>query len=573
MFDVLKKLYPYAKPFWNSFIVASLCAIPMASIQGFQAYYVKEIFDKGLSPGSTTEDILGKCGVLLGLHLVLYPFRFYHHYTLRLIVEKVVCRMREELFKKFQSLPLSFYDKSKKGDLLSVATYDTVYFASAMRHVISIFREPLTALILLGVAFYNDWPLTLFILAAIPFFGAIFSYTGKKVKKYVNASQSKMGLITQSLTEGIQGQKIIKAFNLQKYLGDNFEKLQASYYESQKKAFSYEEHSHPMVELVGNFALAAIIVYAHQRIVGRHLSTGGFISFAAALALFMEPIKKFNQANISLNHARAACNRIFDVIRVESEDEGQKEFKGFEKNIEIQNLSFRYHDNLVFDHFNLKINKGEKVAFVGPSGAGKSTIFLLLQKFYSPQEGNICIDGVDIRELKLEELRKNFSYVGQDIFLFNDSVEENIKMGDELTSEQLEEMLKLSYAKDFVRNMPEGIKTQVGDRGTMISGGQGQRLTIARALVKNAPIVLFDEATSALDNDSERIVQKNMEEFLKEKTVIAVAHRLSTIVNYDRIIFLKAGKVVEEGTHSELMNLNGEYKKLYELSIKNEVIA
>jgi len=320
------------------------------------------------------------------------------------------------------------------------------------------------------------------------------------------------------------------------------------------------------VELVGSIAFAVVIIFAHHRITSGALTTGGFISFVAALAMFMDPVRKYAKANAKLNQAQAAATRIFGLLDVEEEKETGKEFTSFEREIEFRNVNFSYGEGPILKNFNLTIKKGEKVGLVGLSGSGKSTLISLLLRLYPVTDGQILIDGVDVNEYTLTSVRRIFSLVSQDIFLFNDTVRENLTTGDQHTEEEINHALEISYAQEFVDVLPNGLETSIGDRGLRLSGGQSQRLTIARAFLKNRDVLLFDEATSALDNESEKLVQRALDRVAGHKTVVAVAHRLSTLKDFSRIVVMKDGEKIEEGTHHELLGLNGEYKKLYELS-------
>jgi subfamily B ATP-binding cassette protein MsbA len=297
------------------------------------------------------------------------------------------------------------------------------------------------------------------------------------------------------------------------------------------------------------------------------LTTGGFLSFVAALAMFMDPVRRFSKANAKLNQAQAAATRIFGLLEVKEESEDSlTELKAFNQTIEFKNVTFSYGEGVVLKGFNLLINKGEKIGLVGLSGSGKSTLVSLLLRLYPVIDGAILIDGVNINEYSLSSVRKVFGLVSQDIFLFNDTIRENLTSGDIHTDEEIMHALEISYAWEFVKDLPGKLETSIGDRGMRLSGGQSQRLTIARAFLKNRDVLLFDEATSALDNESEKIVQQALERVAGHKTVIAVAHRLSTLKDFNRIVVMKDGVKIEEGSHSELIAKNGEYKKLFELS-------
>jgi subfamily B ATP-binding cassette protein MsbA len=327
--------------------------------------------------------------------------------------------------------------------------------------------------------------------------------------------------------------------------------------------------AHPFVEIVGTMAFSAVIVFAHHRIQSGATTIGEFISFVAALALFMDPIRKFSQANVRLSQGQAAGDRIFALLEEEEENFSSGEvISSFSQGIEVKNLSFDYGEGAIIKNLSLEIPKGKKVALVGLSGSGKSTLINLLLGLYPVDKGSIFIDGKDINDYELESVRGLTALVSQDIFLFNDTIKKNLTIGQEYSDSEIKEALKVSYADEFVNDLPEGLETVVGDRGTRLSGGQQQRITIARAFLQNKDIMLFDEATSALDNESEKVVQKALENAAGGKTVVAVAHRLSTVQEYDCIYVLKEGSLAESGSHHELMAKNGEYAKLYELSQK-----
>ena len=401
------------------------------------------------------------------------------------------------------------------------------------------------AIVYLGIAFISDWQLALVIIGVSPLLIGIFSFSGKKVRGYQGVVQRKLAELTHHVSEGIAAQKITKAFNLQGFVFNRFNNAQEEFFEAQIKTSRIEELAHPLVEMVGTLAFCGVIIFAHHRMNYGGLTVGDFIRFVGALALFMDPVRKFSQANIKLSQAAAADERIQQVLTLLDEvDEGDINQVVFEKNIEIKNLSFSYEENgpVVVKNFSLKINKGDKIAIVGLSGSGKTTIINILLGLYPYSEGSITIDGVDLKQLKLSALRSLFGLVSQDIFLFNDSIESNLQLGESFDFDKIEEALNVAYAGDFINELSEKTKTVVGDRGMKLSGGQQQRLTIARAYLHNAPILLFDEATSALDNESEKVVQKALEKLEGDKTVLAVAHRLTTIQHYDQIYVMKNGE-------------------------------
>jgi subfamily B ATP-binding cassette protein MsbA len=447
---------------------------------------------------------------------------------------------------------------------------DTQVFSEAFKNSLEVIREPITALSLLGVAFYHDWQLTLIIFAVSPLFVITFNVTGKRIRRYVGRAQQDQAEMTHVVGETLSGQKIVKAFGLQDYVVSRFERLQEKFIEHRTKSNSAEEHSHPLVELIGSIAFAGVIIFAHHRITSGALTTGGFISFVASLAMFMDPVRRFSKANAKINQARAAASRIFHLLSASEEvQKREKDLPGFYREIEFRHVVFSYGEGVILKDFNLVIKKGEKIGLVGLSGSGKSTLISLLLRLYPLRSGEILIDGVNIEEYSLESVRKIFSLVSQDVFLFNDTVRENLTTGEVFSEEDIESALDISYASEFIKDLPQGIETSIGDRGLRLSGGQAQRITIARAFLKNRDVLLFDEATSALDNESEKIVQEALERVAGDKTVIAVAHRLSTLKDFHRIVVMKDGVKIEEGSHPQLMKLGGEYQKLYELSLRN----
>jgi len=569
MRDLLKRLYPYIKPFLNKVILSILFSFGLAAIKGFQVRLVQPMFDKGLSPHSSWGEVIYLAGMLFFLGIVNFPIRFFHFYWIRFVVDRATCTLRTDIFTKLQKLPMSFYSKSKQGQLISNILNDTMIFSQGFRNGVDLIREPVTAIIMLGLCLYYDWLLTGVVLAVTPLFLIIFIISGKKIRVNQGDVQQEISDVTHSINEGISGQKISKAFNLQNYILSRFEVAQNKYFNAQMRTTFVEEFAHPLVEFVGAIAFSGVIIFAHYRIRTNSMTVGDFLSFITALALLMDPIRKFSQANVKLNQARAAGDRIFEMLELKEEvDLGKHELKSFNKKIEVKNVTFSYGEGEVIKNLSLTIEKGEKIALVGLSGSGKSTLINLLLGLYNIDSGEILIDGVSISEIKLESLRKIFSLVSQDVFLFHDTIRENLTIGNDYSEKEIDCSLQVAYAAGFINDLPMKKMTIIGDRGTRLSGGQGQRLTIARAFLRNPDIFLFDEATSSLDNESEKVVQKALEGLAGGKTVIAIAHRLSTIQDFDRIYVLKEGCLIEQGNHRELIDKNGEYAKLYELSQK-----
>jgi subfamily B ATP-binding cassette protein MsbA len=565
-----QQLWPYVKPYKKIAIPAFLLSFVLAAVEGARLKLIKPIFDHGLSGQSSPREVYLLAGGILLISIINFPIRFFHFYGMRFVGEKMNADLRSGIFAKLQRLPTAFYNQNKQGRLLSTILNDAEIFAQSFKASVDVVREPLEGLVYLGVACFTDWQLTLVILLVGPLFVMIFQISGKKIKTNQSEVQEGRAEFTHNLTEGLAGHKVTKAFNLQGFVMNRFKKAQDYYFHFTMKTSKVEELAHPLVEVIGGVAFSLIIVFAYYRIRSGALTTGGFIQFAVALALLMDPIRKYSQANVKLGQGLAAADRINQILDLDEEvDKGTFEIKTLEHDIVVSNITFGYNENPVLRNFSLQVKKGQKIALVGLSGSGKSTLINLLLGLYPLSEGSIKIDGRPISEIQLGSLRKLFGLVSQDIFLFHDTIKSNLTIGGNFTDAEIRKALEVSYASEFVDKLPLGLETIIGDRGAKLSGGQQQRLTIARAFLQNTDILLFDEATSALDNESEKVVQRALEAIAGDKTVIAVAHRLSTVQDYDRIFVLKDGFLIEEGTHAELMGNASEYKKLYELSLKS----
>ncbi|MBF0360057.1 MAG: ABC transporter ATP-binding protein [Oligoflexia bacterium] len=582
----MKKLFayllPYIKPYWKWAILSLFLSFPLSAIKGIQAWLVKYVVEI-LTPHSSFKDALILSLALLGLALLNYPCRFFHFYLMRYVVDRAACLMRSDIYSKLQRLPLSFFVVKKSGTLVSNIINDTRTLSEGVKGSIDLFREPLTALVMFGTALYSDWQLTLVIIVVAPLFVMIFVKSGRLVRHNQEEVQEQLAGMTHNLSEGINGQKVAKAFNLQSYILKRFEWAQDLFFRYQMKTAAIEENAHPLVELVGALAFAGVIVFAHYRIKSGATSTGDFFSFVTALALMMDPLRKYSQANVKVNQARAAGERIYQIMKLPEEiDSGELAILEFKDKIEFERVSFSYGEGEILKDVSFTIKKGERIGLVGLSGAGKSTILYLLLRLYNITSGEIRIDGISINRYKLSDLRKIFGFVCQELFLFHDSVRENVSVGEKFSDQEIDRAIEISGAKEFVTSLPSGVDTIIGERGTRLSGGQCQRVTIARAVLKDPDILLFDEATSALDSESEKIVQAALDRWSlidstidskidlgNKKTVVAVAHRLTTIKNYDKIIVMRDGEITESGNHQELMEMKGEYCRLYELGLRD----
>lgn len=561
-------LWPYLSEHKSKIWGSILLSVVLAAIGGLQVKLVQPLVDTALQEGKPFREALYYALLLMGLGLINFPCRFFHFYWIRYVVDRATCNVRTDIFKKFQRLPTAFFSRSKQGGLISNVVNDTQIFSEGFKAIVDLIREPMKAVVYLAMAFYSDWLLSLVVIGIAPFWIIIFSKSGKRIRRNQNVVQEDIAELTHTIAEGMSAHKITKAFNLQSFVTKRFENAQEIYFKSKMRTTYIEEVAHPLVELVGAMAFSGVVLVAWHR-AQQGMTTGDFISFATAMALFMDPVRKFSQANVKLSQARAAADRIFLLLGLEEEKNvGQIELLHFNDSIEVKNLTFSYGEGEVLKDLNLTVKKGQKIALVGLSGSGKSTLINLLLGLYPIEKGEILIDGHPIQSLTLHSLRDLFGLVSQDIFLFNDSIKSNLLLGEAIDDQSVKSALDVAYASEFVEKLPLGVQTEIGDRGTRLSGGQQQRITIARAFLQDTDILLFDEATSALDNESEKVVQKALDHIAGHKTVIAVAHRLSTIQDYDQIYVMHEGKLVERGTHAELMKRAGEYAKLYELSQK-----
>lgn len=480
--------------------------------------------------------------------------------------------IRKAIFDKITKLHIGYYHNQRKGDILSSISNDVnevqVSIASSF-HIL--FRDPLMIIGFLVALFYMSPKLTLVTLLTLPISGIVIGRISRKLKKGAAESQSLMGRILSHFEEAISGARIIKAFNAQKYISEKFGETNERHRAANRKMYNKQELASPLSEFLGIFVAAAVLFYGgYLQVTGDlGMSWSEFVVYIGFYWRVLEPAKSISNAYANVNRGLASGERIFAILDVEpviKKDPQAIPIKEFKNNIEFSNVSFSYGSEPVLKDINLEIGKGKMVALVGPSGAGKSTMADLLPRFYDVTSGSILLDGVDIRKYQPKDLISLMGIVTQEAILFNDTVYNNIAFGMEgVTEEDVISAAKIANAHEFIIQMDEGYQTNIGDRGAKLSGGQRQRLAIARAVLKNPPILILDEATSALDTESERLVQEALTNLMKNRTSIVIAHRLSTIQHADEIVVLKSGSIVERGNHQELLKNRGLYSHLCEL--------
>lgn len=493
------------------------------------------------------------------------------------IAAHLVMDLRREMFEKILTLPSTEFDKTSSGVLLSKVTYDVNrVMAAATDALVILIRDTLIVIGLLAWMFYLNWKLSLIVFSIVPLMILVIRFVSKRLRNMNTSMQDAMGQMTRVLEESIIGHKLVKVFGGQKYEHKRFHKASNQVQHLEVKTQLTSGLSVFVVQLLTGSALGIIIYIAAVQSASENITVGAFVSLFTAMGMLFAPIKHLTKINEQLQQALAAAESIFTLIdQVSEPDKAQQAIKQFNGQLTFNNITFSYEDQKrpALQEICLDIQAGETIAFVGKSGSGKTTIANLIPRFYNITKGNLLLDNIDINQLSLTTLRSNIALVSQEVVLFNDTVAANIAYGAMAGSsrDQIIQAAKSAYAIEFIEQMPQGLDTIIGERGVKLSGGQRQRLAIARALLKDAPILIFDEATAALDNNSEHQVQQSLEQLKQGRTTLIIAHRLSTIVNADRIIVMENGRIVEIGTHSQLITNNGIYANLYQNELGNSI--
>ncbi len=567
-----KGLVRLVRPYWPRIVLAVLLSMVVSSINGALAWLVKPAMNGIFIDKKSDYLLLIPLAVFL-LYMVRGVFNFCHSYLMTSVGAKLVRDMRNRLYSHITFLPLSRYNERSTGLMLSRIINDTGYLQKVVAHSVKdLFVEGATVIALTVVAFTRRWDLTLISLLVLPFAFYGVGRLGRRLKRVTKEAQRKISIITELLTETFSGIKIIKVFGKEDSLINLFRKRNQDFYRENMRSTRIVEATALLMEIIGGIGITFVIWYGGRLVVTGAVTPGDFFSFLAAIFMIYTPAKRLAKVHNGLQQARASIDRINEFLMLEKERGGNRQIKGFSRAIEYRDVSFRYPTSETFAlrHVNLRINKGEIVALVGRSGAGKTTFVDLLPRFYDPTEGGIFIDDVDIRELDLSALRGLIGVVSQDVILFNDTVRANIAFGrPDATEDEIVEAARAAYAHDFIMELPHGYDTLIGERGVRISGGQRQRLSIARAILKNPPILILDEATSSLDTHAEMMVQKALDSLMKNRTTIVIAHRLSTVRVASKIVVLDHGVIVEEGTHDELLKSNGIYRHLHEIQFSS----
>jgi subfamily B ATP-binding cassette protein MsbA len=597
MIATSKRLLPYLKPLRTHIILMFLSGLAVTLISGMVPALVQLLFEiynqtdlssfEKLLPSFVTDRFpftpenrirLAKLVPFLFplLYFLLGLFRFIHGSLINWISERVIANIRLDLVRKILRLNLSFMGSFERGTggLISRVFNDPILLQQGLNFYVDLIREPIQAAIYLAYMFWLDWRLTLFALLFLPIFLGSVRKMGKSLRKHGIASRDSMEDLSSVFKDSVDGVRVVQSFNLEREMMARFRERMNEYLTTAKKIIVRENAVSPMNEFVVSWLLMGFAIYSINEVLGGSADSAKFIGFIAAAGFLQAPIKKLQDASVKIQQSIVVSERIFTIIDNGAEVPeviGAREFPSDWKVITFNNVSFNYGKNPVLKNVNLEVKRGEIIALVGESGSGKSTLVNLLERFYDPTEGEILIDGVPITSMSLRSLRHNVALVTQDVFLFRDSIAKNIQAGDfdkPLTG--VEPAAKMANAHNFIATMPQAYDSAVGERGAFLSGGEKQRVSIARAIFKDAPILILDEATSALDSVSELEVQRGLDHLLESRTAFVIAHRLSTVFNADRILVMKRGEIVEQGTHEDLISKQGEYRAFFELQMNYE---
>lgn len=509
--------------------------------------------------------------LVIALFFLKNIFNYLAMYFITFLRNGVLKDLRNELYDKTINLPIAFFSEKRKGDMMARMSTDVLEIQHSFLSILElIVREPLTILFTIAMMLIISVELTVFVFIFIPISGFIISRIGKSLKRKSDKVQKEQGVFLSIVEETLGGLKVIKGFNSESTFNKKFKSSTNKFYNFSNKLLNRQNLASPTSEFLGISVIAILLWYGGKMVlIDGSLDGSSFIAYMGLAYNILTPAKAISKASYSVKKGNAAAERVLEILNTTSPLKDKPNAKNkteFNNDITLNNVSFKYEDDYVLKNFSIKVSKGKSIALVGQSGSGKSTIANLVTRFYDVNKGNITIDGEDIRDLTKHSLRNLMGIVTQDSILFNDTVKNNVLLGDtNATDEDIVEALKIANAWEFVKDLPKGINTNIGDSGNKLSGGQKQRLSIARAVLKNPPIMILDEATSALDTESERLVQVALENLMKNRTSIIIAHRLSTIQKADDIVVLNKGEITEQGKHQELIAKNGIYKKLVDM--------
>ncbi|WP_118846190.1 lipid A ABC transporter ATP-binding protein/permease MsbA [Haemophilus haemolyticus] len=569
--QTFKRLWPTIKPFKAGLVVSGIALVLNALADSGLIYLLKPLLDDGF--GKANHSFLKIMAfVVVGMIILRGVTNFISNYCLAWVSGKVVMTMRRRLFKHLMFMPVSFFDRNSTGKLLSRITYDSEMIASSSSgSLITIVREGAYIISLLAVMFYTSWELTLVLFVIGPIIALLITIVSKIFRKLSKNLQDSMGELTATTEQMLKGHKVVLSFGGQLVEEERFNKVSNNMRRKGMKMVTADSISDPVVQIIASLALAAVLFLATTPLIAEdNLSAGSFTVVFSSMLAMMRPLKSLTNVNSQFQRGMAACQTLFAILDLEPEkDNGTYQAEPAKGELEFKNVSFAYQgkEELALNNISFSVTAGKTVALVGRSGSGKSTIANLVTRFYDIEQGEILLDGVNIQDYRLSNLRENCAVVSQQVHLFNDTIANNIAYAaqDKYSREEIIAAAKAAYALEFIETLPQGFDTVIGENGASLSGGQRQRLAIARALLRNSPVLILDEATSALDTESERAIQSALDELKKDRTVIVIAHRLSTIENADEILVIDHGEIRERGNHKALLEQNGAYKQLHSM--------
>ena len=569
--QTFKRLWPTIKPFKAGLVVSGIALVLNALADSGLIYLLKPLLDDGF--GKANHSFLKIMAfVVVGMIILRGITNFISNYCLAWVSGKVVMTMRRRLFKHLMFMPMSFFDRNSTGKLLSRITYDSEMIASSSSgSLITIVREGAYIISLLAVMFYTSWELTLVLFVIGPIIAVLITIVSKIFRKLSKNLQDSMGELTATTEQMLKGHKVVLSFGGQYVEEERFNKVSNNMRRKGMKMVTADSISDPVVQIIASLALAAVLFLATTPLIAEdNLSAGSFTVVFSSMLAMMRPLKSLTNVNSQFQRGMAACQTLFAILDLEPEkDNGTYQAEPAKGALEFKNVSFAYQgkEELALNNISFSVPAGKTVALVGRSGSGKSTIANLVTRFYDIEQGEILLDGVNIQDYRLSNLRENCAVVSQQVHLFNDTIANNIAYAaqDKYSREEIIAAAKAAYALEFIEKLPQGFDTVIGENGASLSGGQRQRLAIARALLRNSPVLILDEATSALDTESERAIQSALDELKKDRTVIVIAHRLSTIENADEILVIDHGEIRERGNHKALLEQNGAYKQLHSM--------
>ena len=562
-----KRLFRYTRGLRFGLAAAILGMLGYAGIDTLVFSQLQPLIDEGLT--NSNPNILKYAPIfVIGAFFIRGISHFIATYCLAWMGNHVVMRLRQKLFEHIVAMPVPFHDKESTGTLISKITYDTEQLLKAItKALLTLIREGAFVIGLIGLMFYNSWQLSSIFLLIIPIVAGIVVVVSKRFRAVSKRIQKMMGIVTSATEQTFNGHKVVLSFGGQEREFERFAKINNQNRQQRMKMVAAKSTSVPVIQIIASFALAFVLYVASQDDLIGELSPGTFTTVVTCMIMMLRPLKLLTTVNSEFQRGMAAAQSIFEVLDQDVEqDSGTLELKHAQGIIEFDDVTFNYRgsEKPALKNVSFKLEPGKTLALVGRSGSGKSTLSSLLLRFYNSNHGQVLIDGENIRDYKLKDLRKQFAFVSQQVVLFNDSVANNIAYGNpEASRDEIIAAAKAAHVMEFVENLPEGLETNIGDNGSMLSGGQRQRLAIARALLCDAPFLILDEATSALDTESERHIQDALNVLQQNRTCVVIAHRLSTIENADSIIVMDQGSLLEQGTHQELLDKNGAYAQLH----------